>query len=395
MGAASMGPTPSGTAAAAAAVSTLYGGRRVLFLGDSITQGTGATLNRWRFSTQAGVIAGSAVAREAVNGGNPGYTSAQLLTVLPGYLSANPTLNHVHIMIGTNDAGASVPMATYQANVMSLVATARAAGCSVSIAKVPPCGAGVSNAVARTAFAEQYNLWLWDWCRQQGIPLADSWGALADPTTGYYLAANDSGDGIHPSNAGHLALAKVVAPAIVAGHVQAPSPVQGVSTIGLLSNPIMPNTSGWSVTAGAGTRALSAAQSGSGLSAGQWQTVTLDNSAGGSPATTTVSGGLNASLYSAGDKILVFSKMWHDDPTDTAGIQINVSNSLVPFGTLVDTSGCVGNPGPVAAFFSIPASPVSLTLDFVLTAQAGQIVTLYFGQTNAFNLTAGGLVAIQ
>lgn len=381
-----------GLASSSLRTTALFGARKVAFCGDSITAGTGASTTSLRYSTQSTRVAGTARAFELVNGGVAGDRSDQLLARMATILGNNP--DHAHIQIGTNDAGQSVSLATFQTNILAIVAACRAAGVTVSMGLVPPRGSAAASSIHN--LVAQYNLWLQSYCPRNGIALGDTYAALVDPTTGYLAAANDTGDGTHPSNAGHLAMARVVGPLIMSQHLATPWPVKTVSPIGLLSNPLMNGSTGWSDQGGTGTATIStqASSTGDQLGAGGWLTYRINNSAGGSTVFRQVAATLDNTKYSAGDVMLLCAKMNHSDTTLASSAKLQVTNGGTAFTIPFDTSSSVNNPGPIMSTFTIPGSPTTIRLGMVLTAGIGVDVTAFLGATQVYNLTTGGLVGI-
>jgi lysophospholipase L1-like esterase len=182
------------------------GRRRILptnvFVGDSITYGTGATtLMTSRFST----IVNQALAGEEVNMGVPGATSAQVLTRWADATRPNPS--RIFIMHGTNDASSAYP-ASYRTNLDTFLAGWIAAG--VSPNNIFVCSLPWSPDGART-FANQ-KLYA-DAARAAalaaGCVFVDIFGRTLSN------ASTDIGvDNIHPSNTGHSNIARIILEAV-------------------------------------------------------------------------------------------------------------------------------------------------------------------------------------
>lgn len=182
------------------------GRRRILptnvFVGDSITYGTGATtIQTTRFST----LVNRALAGDEVNMGVQGATSAQILTRWADATRPNPS--RIFIMHGTNDASSAYP-ASYRTNLDTFLAGWIAAG--VSPNNIFVCSLPWSPDGART-FANQ-KLYA-DAARAAALAA----GCVFVDVFGRTLsnAAVDIGvDNIHPTNTGHANISKVILEAV-------------------------------------------------------------------------------------------------------------------------------------------------------------------------------------
>lgn len=376
-------------------VPQLFGARRVAYLGDSFTTGTGATNATYGFATQSTRVAGTAYAQVFVNGGNAGDKSSDALARLPAILAQAP--DHVHIQVGTNDASNSVSLATFSANVTQMAALCKAAGVTVSIGTVPPRGPSDPSIATIDPFIRLYNLWIRLWASRQAIAIADTYAALADPTTGYLAAAYIGADNTHPNNAGHLAMARLVGPCIAARQLALAWPVNAVSPIGLIANPLMSGGgTGWADQGGTGTATTSTVDPspGDGLPAGKWLSYTIDNTAGGGAVNRQIAYTLDNTKYSAGDTLVVFAYLWTTDTTTTVSAKLALTNGGTLWATVHDTVNSVGDPGPIMVSSAVPASPTTVRLGLTLSVPAGMLATAYLGAVQVFNLTTGGLVAL-
>lgn len=170
------------------------------FLGDSITAGTAAA-GAGGFASMTGFLSGQKI-RLTLRSGNPGYRSDQILpfvqsAVLP---SAARTC---FVLVGTNDANQNVTRPVFSANVIQIVDALRAGGVQPVLGTVPPMA-------TKRALIGSYNAWLRVYAAEQGIPIVGIHAALVDSTTGGFAAGYDSGDGIHPTMAGHIAMAQAI-----------------------------------------------------------------------------------------------------------------------------------------------------------------------------------------
>ena len=174
---------------------------RIVFIGDSITQG-------WIDKVPDFFTEGR------IDRGIGGQTTPQmLLRFRQDVIDLHPAA--VQIMGGTNDiAGNTGPMTPEQtkANIMSMAELARANGIRVILASIPPAAnfpwrPGLSTAPRIAAM----NAWLKDYAAHTGATYADYWAALHD---GDALRAALTYDGVHPNEAGYAAMAPVAERAI-------------------------------------------------------------------------------------------------------------------------------------------------------------------------------------
>jgi lysophospholipase L1-like esterase len=175
--------------------------QRVVFIGDSITQG-------WFDKVPA------FFGPDRIDRGIGGQTTPQmLLRFRQDVIDLHPAA--VQIMGGTNDLASNtgpMTLAQTQANIMMMCDLARANGIRVILASIPPAanfpwrpGLEVSSKIARM------NLWLKDYAAQIGATYADYWSALHD---GPAQRAAFTVDGVHPNERGYAAMAPVAEAAI-------------------------------------------------------------------------------------------------------------------------------------------------------------------------------------
>jgi lysophospholipase L1-like esterase len=169
-------------------------GRRIVMLGDSITEGW-KTLDPEFFGP------------EVLDRGISGQTTEQMLVRFRAdVLALHPTV--VHIMAGTNDiAGNRGPTSirTIEDNVRSMVELAQAHHVSVVLASVPPTVRfpWAADLTPGPAVAE-LNAWLRDYAAARHAIFADYHALLADPSGA--MRADYSEDGVHPNAAGYGAI---------------------------------------------------------------------------------------------------------------------------------------------------------------------------------------------
>lgn len=190
---------------------------RIVFMGDSITQG-------WIDKVPAFFTAGR------IDRGIGGQTTPQmLLRFRQDVIDLDPAV--VQIMGGTNDiAGNTGPMTPEQtrANIMTMAELARAHGIRVILASIPPAASfpwrpGLAT-VPRIA---AMNAWLKSYAAQTGAVYADYWTALHD---GDGLRKAWTYDGVHPNAAGYAAMAPVAEAAIRAA-LATPAPAPALKAV--------------------------------------------------------------------------------------------------------------------------------------------------------------------
>jgi lysophospholipase L1-like esterase len=176
------------------------GENRIVFMGDSITEG-------WHFDAPGSPFLG----KPYVNRGISGQTSPQMLVRFrQDVIDLQPKV--VVILAGTNDiAGNTGPMTIEQteANLESLadLATAnhiKVVLCSVLPAYDFPWHPGLEPARK----IDQVNAWMRDYAAQKGFVYVDYHSAMKDQRDG--LPANLSKDGVHPTLAGYAIMAPLV-----------------------------------------------------------------------------------------------------------------------------------------------------------------------------------------
>lgn len=355
----------------------------VAWCGDSIIAGTTAS---WRrdVRTQALKYLGARISAESINAGVGGERSDELLARMPDILAQSPGL--AFALIGTNDAGQSIPLADFKASIEGIREAAAIVGVPVAFGLVPPRGyAGPEMDLTR-----RYNLWLRAWCHRNGIPCADTYGALVDPATGLLAAAYDSGDGVHPSNAGHAALGEAVAAAL-----DLPLPTWPVTSAGegMLPDPLAAGTSGWAFLAGAYTAPTRITDAG--LPAGSWLRLTYSNTTGstghaswGSPL------GTEGVAWAEGDVLLVAMHIRGSTAAAINKVQL-MDGSGPAVGAIVEVEFPTATPGPLLRKITIPAVAGTLRLGVTIQAAAGQTATVDIGACDVYNLTRLGLEDLE
>jgi lysophospholipase L1-like esterase len=178
---------------------------RVVFLGDSITEG-------WRLNEY---FTGS----DFVNRGIEGQTTAQMLgRFLQDVVALRPRA--VLIFGGTNDIGYGIAQGAIEDNLTMMGDLARAHGIKPLFASVLPAGdyhkdADPEYEMTRThppAAIRQLNRWLQEYCRKENFSYVDYYAAMADKTG--QMPADLSDDGLHPNAKGYRVMSPVTLGAI-------------------------------------------------------------------------------------------------------------------------------------------------------------------------------------
>jgi lysophospholipase L1-like esterase len=181
------------------------GERRVVFMGDSITQAWGE-VERDYFARA-----------DRINRGISGQATPQmLLRFREDVIALKPAV--VHILAGTNDLAGNVgPMdlEAIESNLTSMVDLARANGIAVVLASVLP----VSDYPWRRGLEPgpkilALNDWLAGYARQHHIVFVDYYSAMTDGALG--MRPELATDGVHPTPAGYRLMRPLAEAAIAA-----------------------------------------------------------------------------------------------------------------------------------------------------------------------------------
>jgi lysophospholipase L1-like esterase len=177
--------------------------RRVVFIGDSITQG-------WRDFHPAFFADQGFVGR-----GIGGQVTAQMLVRFwPDVIALKPAA--VHILAGVNDvaenAGPYDPAAT-RANLQAMTVLAQASGLRVILATVTPVAEFPwKPGLGPTAKVAALNAWLRTYAAERGAILADYTSVLDDGLGG--MKPGLAYDGVHPTREGYAAMEPVTLGAV-------------------------------------------------------------------------------------------------------------------------------------------------------------------------------------
>ena len=371
---------------------TVYpSGRRWLFLGDSHTDGAGATNVTFAYALYTSRVAGSE-AVTVVRRGYPGETSSQLLDRLPGLIGGDAP-EGVFVMCGTNDASTPFTSELFISNIAAMKALADNARIPFVVSTVPPRASTVTDAAIRRDAVRAYNQQLYRWATDKAVPLVDVFGAVVDPATGYMASAYDSGDGVHFNNAGHLQIATVVAPVVAKTVHLGPWPVQAKG-VGLLANPLNdPAGGGWTVISGSASGTFQDPVAGDGLTRGKWCRLAIDNSGGGTTATGVWGHTIAMSNVSVGDTLVAFFKL---KAAGGASVSARWLQSATSIAIPVDGTGVdVPYSGFISARTITTEDKASVfRFGFSVTCPAGVNGSASIGQLDVFNLTTGDMVGL-
>ena len=177
---------------------------RVVFLGDSITEGWAKD----KFFTESAHFVGRGIS---------GQTTQQMLVRFRAdVIELKPAL--VHIMGGTNDvAGNNGPEsdAEIEGAIASMVELARANHIKVVLASIPPAADfNWHPGLNPTPRLRRINAWLKSYAQQAGIAYVDYWQALAAGDGS--MKSIFSMDGVHPNADGYKAMQPLALEAVAA-----------------------------------------------------------------------------------------------------------------------------------------------------------------------------------
>lgn len=197
----------------------------IVAIGDSLTDGQGSTVNqnrRWpdylarRLQAELGVVnRGIAGNRLLVDDPNALLAGRDVLERFERDVLATPGVRAAIVAIGINDIilASSSALSQMRDNLVNgyrqLIMRARARGITILGATLPPIQGSGRNSTARETVRQQVNSWL----RSPNAfdALVDWDSVLRDPAAPAYLrSAYNSGDGLHPNDAGYQALAAAV-----------------------------------------------------------------------------------------------------------------------------------------------------------------------------------------
>jgi lysophospholipase L1-like esterase len=174
---------------------------RIVFMGDSITQG-------WPDKVPSFFKPGR------IGRGISGQTTPQMLVRMhQDVIALRPRV--VHIMAGTNDVAGNTGVTSdldIQNNVRAMTELAQAHGIRVILASIPPAADFPWNPGLNPGVRiQRLNAWIRDYAGRSGSIYADYWTATHD---GLGFRPGLAYDGVHPSAEGYAAMAPVAEAAI-------------------------------------------------------------------------------------------------------------------------------------------------------------------------------------
>jgi lysophospholipase L1-like esterase len=183
------------------------GETRVVFYGDSITDGWGRQPDTGSFFP----------GKPYVNRGISGQTTPQML------VRFEQDVVHLHpaavvILAGTNDIAGNTGPSTPQMiedNFTSMAAIARQQGIKLIFASITPAYAYPwKPEIEPVPIILEINAWLKGYCAREGFTYLDYYTAMADPKGA--MKAGLAKDGVHPTAAGYAVMAPLAEAAIAA-----------------------------------------------------------------------------------------------------------------------------------------------------------------------------------
>jgi lysophospholipase L1-like esterase len=312
------------------------------------------------------------------NAGIAGNRSDQMLARFDTDVAPyNPSI--VTLLAGANDISQNIALSVFQDNIKQIVDKI------TSINAVPVLCTILPRTPSATygARVSQWNAWLKAYALTNGIAIIDFNSILTDPTTGAILF--DSGDGLHPSQAGYQAMGDYAA-SVLKPLLREWNPILPVSNVdpnNLLANGLMitdttpadGRADGWSTYGSGVTYTLEAGVS---PVLGNWQKCV--NTVAGAGITKSVSTG-----WSVGDKVAFIGRFDTDGASFIAQI-LATSAAGGPYLRTVGTITTAVRNGVFYGEFIVPAGTTALE-----TRITGGIGTHKLAQFGLYNLTALGL----
>jgi lysophospholipase L1-like esterase len=207
----------------------------VVALGDSLTDGNISTIDafcRWPDQLARRLVARAGRAAGVMNNGLGGNRILHDIRGDSGLrrfdrdVLAQPGVTHVIVMLGTNDLRnrwakpeEEVTADWVIAGLAQMAQRAHAAGIKIIGATLTPFGNETYMANAWTPTREKHRVAVNAWIRESGVfdGVADFDAALRDPATPTQMrAADDCGDGLHPSDAGYCKMGDAIELALFA-----------------------------------------------------------------------------------------------------------------------------------------------------------------------------------
>jgi lysophospholipase L1-like esterase len=186
--------------------------RKVIFIGDSITQNWGSGQFGQAFVQNSNWI----------DKGVSGQTSTQVLARFQSdVIDAHPDI--VHILVGTNDVYPGWQLCQGNTinscgNIEAMVAEAQAAGIKVILGTIPPWGPGslpeeADSSPDRYTRISEWNDWLKQYGNENRIIVLD-YHVVLQAANGEQYIPSLTADGVHPSTAGFALMTSLAEQAI-------------------------------------------------------------------------------------------------------------------------------------------------------------------------------------
>ena len=205
--------------------------RKIVIIGSSIARGMGATsyANSWA-GLYANYLKSLNPGNTVINLAVAGYNTTKLMPTGTGgedpqhnitaALAAHP--DAILLSLTSNDASGKYPLPLTQSNFATIMSTAAAAGIPIWITTTVPVGIGGRPELELQTKTMQ---WIQHTYPKNSI---NFWTALANPD-GTDNRLYNSGDGVHPNDAGHMRLFHCVAHSGFLGSLSVPPVISSVS----------------------------------------------------------------------------------------------------------------------------------------------------------------------
>lgn len=330
----------------------------------------------------------------------PGATTQQIHDLqLPQVLALNPRPHACIVGCGPNEAAAG-PTTGWKALVTDICNQLRDAGIVPILKLEPPRGAQGSGNIADAVGTQQMNRWKQFYAAQQGIPTVDAYTPIAHVTGGITTAYN-SGDGVHLTEAGYLALATDV---VTRQKLPDLFPNPGLVTVKDLqdSTDILGGAGifnggapGYTVYGTTAAIALASGSAGENI-AGSWLKATR---AAGTTGDSLLAKFLDMTGKAPGDAITAamrFKTTGFTALTGAATYQASLhwtTGSGDVYQSLLDTTSRDTTDGLVVIRTTVPTGATDLQLDFTIKGATSTQVELYLAEVVMRNRTTLGIAA--
>lgn len=375
------------------------GSGRVVFLGDSITNGdnqnTAYRENNNAYPTFA-MLASQGRWLFLENKGVGGNTTAMMLARFQADV-IDLGAEVVVIMGGMNDAGFNTALTTYAANMTAMADMAEAA-------KIRPVFCAVTASISggtRQNFIVAYNEWLRRFCGRRGYLFIDTYALTAQTDGALKAAWNTPGDDVHPNTAGKKAIGEYVAGKLAQLF---PGEIQGLLTSTVAPQDLLASTglfltaqsgganngvgTGWSANGGANPGATSFSLVTDSNVVGNMQHIKASSTPG---TRISISRTAAAGSWSPGDRIAV-SGIVTTDGTGRTAVQLLFTSA--PAGKtsyyVLNTDQAITR-GRLYWEFDIPTGTTQVTV--LAGALNVDLAGMDIGQFSIKNLTKGGYLA--